>query len=74
MDIESAKLFAAAIALIPLTGVAIALAWVFSSYNNAIGRNPNAADFLDKRFFLTAAFTEAIGIFALVISLMILLG
>lgn len=72
MEADVLKLFAAVLALIPLVTVALALGWIFSSYNNAIGRNPNAAEFLDKKFFLMAAFTEALGIFGLVISVMIL--
>lgn len=72
MEIESAKLFAAAIALLPLFGVGLALGMIFSSYNNAVGRNPTSADALDKKFFLTFALTEALAIFALVVSLLIL--
>ncbi len=74
MDAESTKLLAAAIALLPLFGVGIGLGHIFSSYNQAIGRNPSASELLDKKFFLTFALTEALAIFALVISFIILLG
>lgn len=74
MELEAVKLLAAALALLPLLGVGIGLGMVFSSYNNAIGRNPSAAEQLDKKFFLTFAFTEALAIFALVVSLIILFG
>jgi F-type H+-transporting ATPase subunit c len=74
MEIEAAKLIAAALALLPLAGVGIGLGHIFSSYNTAVGRNPGAADLLDKKFFLTFALTEALAIFALVISLVILFG
>ncbi len=74
MEIESARLLAAALALLPMLGVGIALGMIFSSYNQAVGRNPSAAEILDKKFFLTFALTEAIAIFALVISFMILFG
>jgi F0F1-type ATP synthase membrane subunit c/vacuolar-type H+-ATPase subunit K len=74
MELESVKLLAAALALLPLAAVGIALGNIFSSYNNAVGRNPGAAEILDKKFFLTFAFTEALAIFALVISLLILFG
>ena len=47
---------------------------IFSSYNEAVGRNPNAAELLDKKFFLTFALTEALAIFTLGISVVILLG
>ena len=74
MDIASAKLIAAALALLPLAGVGVGLGLIFSSYNNAVGRNPGASELLDKKFFLTFALTEALAIFALVISLVILFG
>lgn len=72
MELESAKLFAAAIALLPMFGVAIALGMIFSAYNEAVGRNPSSAETLDKRFFISFALTEAIAIFALGVSLVIL--
>jgi len=74
MELDAAKLLAAAIALLPLFGVGIGLGNIFSAYNEAIGRNPSAAELLDKKFFITFALTEALAIFALVISLVILLG
>lgn len=74
MDVEAAKLIAAAIALIPILGVGIGLGSIFSSYNEAIGRNPSSADALEKKFFISFALTEALAIFALVVSLLILFG
>lgn len=74
MELEAAKLIAAALALLPMAGVGIGLGHIFSAYNNAVGRNPGAAELLDKKFFLTFALTEALAIFALVISLVILFG
>lgn len=74
MELESAKLIAAALALLPIIGVGLGLGLIFSSYNEAVGRNPGAAELLDKKFFLTFALTEALAIFALVISLIILFG
>ena len=68
MELEAVKILAGAIALLPLFGVGIALGNIFSSYNEAVGRNPAAAELLDKKFFLTFALTEALAIFALVIS------
>ncbi|MGB1077197.1 MAG: ATP synthase subunit C family protein [Bdellovibrionales bacterium] len=55
--------------MIPILGVGIGLGLIFASYNEAIGRNPGAADLLEKKFFLTFALTEALAIFALLISL-----
>ena len=74
MELEAVKLLAGAIALLPLLGVGLGLGMIFASYNEAVGRNPGAAEILDKKFFLTFALTEALAIFALVISLVILFG
>ena len=74
MELEAAKLIAAALALMPIIGVGIGLGLIFSSYNEAVGRNPESTEILDKKFFLTFALTEALAIFALVISLVILFG
>ncbi len=73
MELETMRLLAGALALLPLFGVGIGLGLIFSSYNEAVGRNPGAAEALDKKFFLTFALTEALAIFALLISFMILL-
>ena len=72
MELEAAKLIAAALALLPVFGVAIGLGNIFSSYNEAIGRNPSSAEILDKKFFISFALTEALAIFALLISIIIL--
>ena len=72
MEFESAKIIAAAIALLPIFGVGMGLGAFFASYNNAIGRNPASAEILDKKFFLTFALIEALGIFCLLISIMML--
>jgi F-type H+-transporting ATPase subunit c len=74
MELEAAKLLASALALIPIAGVGVGLGLIFSSYNEAVGRNPTAIELLEKKFFLTFALTEALAIFALVISLVILFG
>lgn len=74
MELESARLIAGALALLPILGVGISLGMIFSSYNVAVGRNPNAAEIIDKKFFLTFALTEALAIFVLGISVIILLG
>jgi F-type H+-transporting ATPase subunit c len=68
MELEAVKLLAGAIALLPLIGVGIGLGLIFASYNDAIGRNPGAAELLDKKYFLAFALTEALAIFALLIS------
>lgn len=72
MELEFAKLIAAAVALIPLTGVGIGLGMIFASYNEAIGRNPKADEILGGKYMLFFALTEALAIFALGVSLLLL--
>lgn len=72
MEVDAAKLLAAALALLPIAGVGVGLGMIFSSYNLGVSRNPSAREDLDKKFFLLFALTEALAIFALVISLVIL--
>ena len=74
MELEAAKLIAAALALLPIAGVGIGLGNIFSSYNDAVGRNPSSSELLEKKFFLTFALAEALAIFALVVSLIIRFG
>lgn len=74
MDIEVAKVLAAALALFPMGMVGLALGKIFSSYNESIARNPNSADELNKKYVLSFAFTEALGIFAFVTALIIIFG
>jgi F-type H+-transporting ATPase subunit c len=68
MDYESVRLLAGAIALLPLAGIGLGLGKIFAAYNEAVGRNPGAAELLNKKFMFTFAVTEALGIFALLIA------
>jgi F0F1-type ATP synthase membrane subunit c/vacuolar-type H+-ATPase subunit K len=72
MDVNVAKLFAAALALFPLFGVGLALGKLFSSFIEAVGRNPGAKKDVFQIGLIGAAMTEAIAIFALVVSLILI--
>jgi F-type H+-transporting ATPase subunit c len=72
MDAQSAKLFAAAIAILPLAVVGLSLGNLFVSVINAIGRNPVVADTVKGSSLLYFALIEAIALFCLLISLLIL--
>ncbi len=74
MEVEAAKYIAAALALLPMFGVALALGNIFSSYNEAAGRNPTAVDVLDKKFFISAALTEALALLAFALAAFMLVG
>ena len=72
MEVAAAKLIAAAIAVLPLFGVGLALGNLFSSVINAIGRNPSVEGSVKGAALFYFALVEAIALFALVISLLIL--
>lgn len=72
MEITVAKVFAAALALIPLFGVGLGLGKLFSSFVEAVGRNPGAKKDVFQIGLIGAAMTEAIAIFSLVVSLIII--
>lgn len=64
----------AVIAIFPLIGVAMALGNIFATAINNIGRNPGAADRIMPITVLGFALTEAIALFALLISFLVLFG
>jgi F-type H+-transporting ATPase subunit c len=72
MDIESAKLFAMAIAAgVGVMGPAIGIGMIGGRAMEAIGRNPEAAGKIVSNMILAIAFAEALGILALVVSFII---
>jgi F-type H+-transporting ATPase subunit c len=72
MDAETVRNLAAAIAIaIGALGPAFGLGMIGSRAMEALGRNPEAADRIFVPLILSLAFTEAIGIYALVVALMI---
>ena len=72
--LQVAKYIAAVIAILPLFGVALALGNIFATSIAAIGRNPGARDGIFPVTILGFALTEAIALFALLISFLILFG
>ena len=73
MEVESAKLIGAAIAMgLGSLGPGIGLGLLASKALEAIGRNPEAQGKIQTTMILAIAVTEAVAIYALVIALMIL--
>ena len=72
MDPQAAKLIGAGSAVLPLLGVGIGLGMLFSSVINAMGRNPSVTDAVKGTALFYFALVEAIALFALVISLLLL--
>ncbi len=72
MDPETAANLAAAFAIaVGALGPGLGLGMIGSKAMEALGRNPEAADQIFTPLILSLAFTEAIGIYALVVALII---
>ncbi|MBP7063950.1 F0F1 ATP synthase subunit C [Ferrovibrio sp.] len=72
MDLAAAKMIGAGIAAIGMGGAAIGVGLIFANFLNGALRNPGAAPKLFGNLMLGFAVTEALGIFALLIALLIL--
>ena len=72
MDLPSAKMIGAGIAVIALAGVGAGIGNIFASLISAIGRNPAARGQVFGLGMLGFALTEAVALFALLIAFLIL--
>jgi F-type H+-transporting ATPase subunit c len=71
MDVNAAKYIGAGLAAIGMAGAGVGLGVLFGGYLQAAIRNPAAAASQQPMLFLGMALTEAMGIFALVVSLLL---
>lgn len=70
---EAAKLLAAGIAIaVGVIGPGIGIGILGAGAMNAIGRNPEAASSITTNMILAIAFAEALGIYALIVSVILL--
>lgn len=74
MDPTAAKLIGAGIAAVGMGAAAIGVGNIFGNYLSGALRNPSAADGQFPRVLLGAALAEALGLFAFVIAILILLN
>ena len=72
LSVDAARYLGAAIAAIALYGVGVSMGNLFSTWLNALARNPEAEDKMRSVGMLGFALTESIGLFALLIALLIL--
>lgn len=72
MDFAAARVIGASLATFALFGVGLGLGKIFSSVNEAVGRNPSAKNDLFPLALLGGAMTESIALFAFIIAMMIL--
>ncbi|MBU6389204.1 ATP synthase F0 subunit C [Patescibacteria group bacterium] len=72
MDIESAKLFAMAIAIaVGVMGPAIGIGLIAAKGLESIGRNPETENSIRSNMILGIVFAESLAIFSLVVALII---
>ncbi len=72
MDVDSAKLLAAALAIgLGAFGPGLGIGILGGKAMEAIGRNPEASGKIQSAMILAIAFAEAIAIYALVVALII---
>lgn len=70
----SMKFIAVGLMALGLAGAAIGVGNIFSSFLNAASRNPSAAQDLQKMAFIGAGLSEAMGLFAFVIAMLLIFG
>ena len=74
MDVTAAKYIGAGLAMLGMIGAGIGLGILFGNYLAGALRNPSAAAGERPMLFLGMALTETMGLFAFVVSLIILFG
>ena len=72
MELEATKMIGAGLAVIALAGVGVGIGNIFSSLVSSIARNPAARGEVFGIGILGFALTEAIALFALLVSFLIL--
>lgn len=70
--VQGFKYIGAGLATIGMVGAAIGIGTIFSGLVNGIARNPSVEKQLFKNAFIGAALAEALGLFAFVISMLLL--
>ena len=74
MDLASAKMIGAGIAVIALFGVGIGIGNIFAALVTALGKNPGAREHVFGVSMLGFALVEATALYALLIAFLILYG
>ena len=72
MDANAAKLIGAGLAAIGMGAAAIGVGTIFGNFLAGALRNPSASDGQFARAFIGAALAEGLGIFAVVVSFILL--
>jgi F-type H+-transporting ATPase subunit c len=73
MDVNAAKMIGAGLAMLGMIGPGIGLGVMFGNFFSGAMRNPSAAAGERPMLYIGMALTEALGILAFVIAIMILI-
>ena len=74
MDYAALKYIGAGLASFGMLGAAIGVGNIFAAMLNGLARNPSAEPKLAKYIYIGAGLSEAMGLFALVIALLLIFG
>ncbi|MFT4090828.1 MAG: F0F1 ATP synthase subunit C [Asticcacaulis sp.] len=74
MDLTAYKFIGAGLAMLGMIGAGVGLGILFGNFFQGAMRNPSAAKSQQVNLFIGMALTEALGILAFVIAIMILNG
>lgn len=74
MEAAAVKFLGAGLAAIGMIGAGIGVGNVWASYITALSRNPASKDDIGASIWIGFAVTEAIALFALIVSFLILFG
>lgn len=72
MDLSALKFVGIGLTTLGMLGAAIGVGNIFSAVLNSIARNPSAADRLERMCYIGAGLSEAMGLFAFVLAMLIL--
>ena len=72
MDFDAARMLGVGLAGLGLAGAGVGLGIVGAGAMNALGRNPEARAAIVPNMVLALAFTEAIGIYGLIVAILLL--
>jgi F-type H+-transporting ATPase subunit c len=72
MEYDALKFIGAGLATLGMLGAAIGIGHIGAAFLTAIARNPALEQRLTKQFFIAAALSEAMGLFAFVIAAILL--
>lgn len=74
METEAAKFIGAGLAAIGMIGAGIGVGHVWAAYMTALARNPASKEDIGASIWIGFAVTEAIALYALLISILALFG